>query len=377
MPPLITDRRILMALDRLDGRRHTFGLLLSGLIGALTGRLNNLRLLRRRQAVIPIRTPAKEIILPSILENHYLYSALLGPYLEALGIELIHYPALYVPYAWGAPGIRKIVTVHGAGRAALDASLVHPMGWVKKTRTAAMLAECDAIVTVSERSKLDLVTAYGIPASRVQVVYNGVGKEFHPAVNASAVLNRYGVRKPYVLIVSSIKPKKNIVTALRAFAAARARGIREELVLVGYKAEGYVAVDEEISRLGLEEVVKQTGFVEHHEIPAFYAAAAAVMVPSLHEGFGLPLIEAFASGCPVVSSNAYALPEIGGNAAMFCDPLDARRMGEGLECVLRDAGVADSLRDAGYERAKYFTWERAAESLMDLYASVLRPGSPH
>lgn len=370
--PLISDRRIVMALDRLDGRRHTFGILLGDLLRQLEPRLPGLCLLRRARRVVEINSQAKEILLPGALENHYLYSAFIGLYLDRLGVDLVHYPALFVPYLWGSSSLKKVVTVHGAARASLTSDLVHPMRRIKQARIAQGLAECDAVVTVSERSRRDLLDVFGLPPERLHVVYNGVGPQFNAGVDPEPVLKRLGVPCPYILIVSSIKPKKNIVTAVRAFARFRSKGAPHHLVLVGYKADGYRAVDEAIGQLRLGSAVHQTGFVQHDDLPALYTGAEVTVVPSLHEGFGLPVIEAFASGCPVVSSNAYALPEIAGDAALLCDPLDSEKMSHGIERAVQDRDLRDGLKARGFARARLFTWERAADTLLRVYESILR-----
>lgn len=361
-----------MALDRLDGRRHTFGLLLADLLRELAPRVPHLSVLRRAQPVVGVDVQAPQILLPRFLENHYVYSAAIGAYLERLDINLVHYPALFVPYFWNSPSVRKVVTVHGTARASLASDLVNPMWRIKQARIAQGLAECDAVVTVSERSKQDLIERFGLPPQRLHVVYNGVGSQFHPGVESDEVLERLGIWQPYILILSTIKPKKNIVTALRAFARVRSRGLPHHLVLAGYKVEGYRAVDEAIVQLELEAAVHQTGFISNREVPALYAGADCVLVPSLHEGFGLPVIEAYASGCPVVSSNAFALPEIAGDAALLCDPLNSEEMAHGLERVLVDRDLKARLVERGLARARFFSWERAAEALLRVYDAVLR-----
>jgi glycosyltransferase involved in cell wall biosynthesis len=271
-----------MALDRLDGRRHTFGLLLSHLIENLKPRLNDLSLLRRQARADLVKAEAKELILPSWLENHYIYSIFIALYLKKRGVDLVHYPFLYVPYFWWATGIKRVVTIHGASRLTLSGGLVQRLGFIQRARYIHALSQCDAIITVSEASKRDIIEHYRVPPEKVHVIYHGVGEEFKPNLNCQDTLNRYGVTKPYILNVSTIKPKKNVLAVVKAFAELKRRGWPHKLVLVGYTMKGYTAVNETIRELGLEGEVIQTGFVDSHEIPKFYAGADLLVFPSYH-----------------------------------------------------------------------------------------------
>ncbi|RMG51116.1 MAG: glycosyltransferase family 1 protein [Acidobacteria bacterium] len=363
--------RIVLAVDRLDGRRHTFGLLLTALVERLAAQLENFMLLRRRARADLITARAPELILPSWLENHYAYAAFVALFLKRRGIDLIHYPFLYVPYTWWATGIKRVVTIHGAARAALPHGLVERFHPLKLERYRRALPTFDAIITVSQASKRDLIAHYRVPPEKIHVVYNGVSEAFRPDLDWQPTLARYGISRPYILSVSTIKPKKNVLATVKAYAEVKRRGLPHKLVLVGYKAPGYTAVDEAIEQLGLGHDVIQTGFVPAESVPCFYAGADLLVFPSLHEGFGLPVVEAFACGCPVVTSGVYALPEVAGDAALYCNPHDVADIGAKMIEVLTNDRLRERLIQKGLARARQFTLERYAEQTIAVYEQVL------
>jgi glycosyltransferase involved in cell wall biosynthesis len=205
------------------------------------------------------------------------------------------------------------------------------------------------------------------------VVYNGVGEGFRPGGFDPATLAKYGVTRPYVLTVSTLKPKKNVAASVRAFArlVERHPDMPHRLVLVGYKAAGYTEVDDAVRELGLEGRVVQTGWTESAEIPSFYAGADLLLFPSLHEGFGLPAVEAMASGCPVAASNVYSIPEVGADAILTFDPHDPDAIFRQAERALFDEALRARLVSDGLARARRFTWAEAARRTAAVYREVL------
>lgn len=367
----LADKLIVLALDRLNGRTHTFGLLLTSLIEHLSHHVKNLTLLRHPQRADLITATANELLLPSWMANHYVYSTTIALYLRRQGVHLVHYPFLYTPYDWWGVNIKRVVTIHGTSRASMNKHVVNRFDPVKLLRHRQALQAFDAIITVSQASKRDIVAHYDVPPEKVHVVYNGVGKQFHPNVNWQPTLTTYGVNGPYILSVSTMKPKKNVTATIKAFARLKQQGWPHRLVLVGYQPPGYNAVDDLIGEHGLHSHVIRTGFVPADEIPKFYAGATMLVFPSLHEGFGLPLVEAFASGCPVITSNVYSLPEVAGDAALYCNPDDVDDIYCQMCRVLTDNSLRQSLIQKGLMRAQLFRWETAAAQIAAIYGQLL------
>jgi glycosyltransferase involved in cell wall biosynthesis len=315
----------------------------------------------------------REIFIPRALERNAAYARLAPAWMRRRGARLVHFPFLYTPATWAGGPEARLVTIHGASRAALDDDVVSRFSETELARTRRRLQAFGRVLTVSESAKREVVEHYHLAPDRVTVVYNGVGEGFHPGAIDDATLAKYGIRRPYVLTVSTLKPKKNIAASVRAFArlVERHPDMPHQLVLVGYKAAGYSEVDDAIRDLGLEGRVIQTGWTQSAEIPTFYAGADLLLFPSLHEGFGLPAVEAMASGCPVAASHVYSIPEVGGDAILTFDPHDVDAIAGEAERALFDARLRERLVSAGLARAARFQWAESARRTAAVYRELL------
>jgi glycosyltransferase involved in cell wall biosynthesis len=215
------------------------------------------------------------------------------------------------------------------------------------------------IITVSEFSKQRIVELCRVPAEKVAVVESGVGSQFRPhsAEQIDAARARLSLPKDYILCVGSLEPRKNLVRLLQAWRHVQPRLDGLSLVLAG--AKSHVFRD-----AGLPEPpadVHLVGYLSDDLLPAVYAGARMFVYPSLYEGFGLPVLEAMASGVPVVTSDVTALPEVAGDAAVTVDPLSAESIAEGMERLAGNERLRAALVDRGLARASQFSWERAAK----------------
>jgi len=233
------------------------------------------------------------------------------------------------------------------------------------------LRNADLILTVSEYSKTDLVSKCGIAADRIVVAYEGIDTDLFKAVPLGAlerqqVLARYGVRQPYVLHVGSLEPRKNLLRLVHAYRLLLERrpDFYLRLVLCGRTSAESHEILLAVRELGRPGQVIATGAVPDADLAVLYRAAAACAMPSLYEGFGLPLVEAMASGVPVMSSNASCLPEIAGDAALFFDPESVEEMTECMGRLLGDSTVREALVARGLARARQFSWEACARTTL-------------
>lgn len=366
---------IFIAIDRLDLRRHTFGLLLEHLIAALRLVAPDIEIaLVRHRSRKDVRVEGvREIFVPKALERNAIYSRVGPAWMRSQGARLVHFPFLYAPASWAGGPWRRVVTIHGASRAALDDELVTRFSDAELARTRERLRAFDRVITVSQSARDEVAEHYGVARDRITVVYNGVGRGFRPGATDEAVLAKYGIRRPYILTISTLKPKKNVAASVRAFARLRERhpDMPHQLVLVGYKAAGYTEIDDTVRELGLDGHVIQTGWTESSEIPSFYAGAELLLFPSLHEGFGLPVVEAMASGIPVAASRVFSIPEVGGDAILMFDPHDVDEIAREAERALFDAPLREQLVAAGFERAERFRWEESARQTASVYRDLL------
>jgi len=242
-----------------------------------------------------------------------------------------------------------------------------------------LAARSKGILCVSENTKQDIIEEFGIPAAKISVVPNGVSERFRPEQreHPADLAARWGLRQPYVLYVGTLDhPSKNAATLVRAFAAARpALPEGTQLVLAGKAGRGYDALRAIATNLGLGPTsahARWLGYVPERELPGLYASAGAFVFPSLYEGFGLPVLEAMASGVPTITSDVGALREVALNAALLVPPLDVRSIAQALVALFANPSLARDHARRGLERAKAFSWERSASATLDALISSAR-----
>lgn len=253
---------------------------------------------------------------------------------------------------------RQVVTVHDV------APLDHPewfeprVGAWYRWLLPQLVKRVARVITVSQFSKTRLMERLGVPADRVVAIPNGVSGRFHPRPSAEVtrVIARYRLRAPYLLMVGSLEPRKNFDVVARAWAEAGPALDGLTLAVVGDTRQTLQPAVPD-PRLGW---VRRLDDVHDTDLPALYAGAIGLVIPSLDEGFGLPLLEAMACGTPVVAARAGALPEVAGDAAIFVDPHDPASVAGGILRLVGDETVRQTCRARGLERAAAFDWDRSA-----------------
>jgi glycosyltransferase involved in cell wall biosynthesis len=232
-----------------------------------------------------------------------------------------------------------------------------------------------AIIAVSQATKDDLVRLYGLDPAKISVVHEAAARHFTPASPAeiASARSRYSLSERYVLHVGTIEPRKNLDRLLEAVQRLRADGEDVNLVIVGSKGWLYQSFFQRLEELALGNAVQLPGYVPDADLPAVYSGARLVAVPSLYEGFGLPVLEAMACAAPVVCSNSSSLPEVGGDAARYFEPTDVTAMADTLQTVWRDQTLREQMRQDGLARAARFSWARAAKETLAVYNQVLTP----
>lgn len=228
-------------------------------------------------------------------------------------------------------------------------------------------------IVISETTKRDVQQHLHMPAERIAVTPLGVNPVFQPQsqTTIASVHERLGIRWPYLLCVGNIEPRKNIARLIEAFAIIHRHGWPHHLIVVGKGGPLSGPIYYAAVALGLADFVHFTGFIDNHDLAALYAGADAFIYPSLYEGFGLPVIEAMACGCPVITSDVASLPEVGGEAALYANPYDVANIATAIEQVLAAPAYADSLRHCGIRHAQQFTWERCIALTAQAYHCAL------
>jgi glycosyltransferase involved in cell wall biosynthesis len=241
------------------------------------------------------------------------------------------------------------------------------------------VAAAHAIIAVSQHTKADLVELYGTDPAKIHVIYQGIDPTFAPADPATVqrVGRQYspgeaeGAVRPYLLMVGTLEPRKNHATAMRALARLKAQGFSHRLLIVGGEGWLFAPIQALVGELGLAGDVTFAGYVPFADLVGLYSGADAVLVPSLYEGFGFPVLEAMACGAPVVCSTASSLPEVAAEAALLVPPTDDEALAAAIVQLLTDTASRNRLREAGRQRARQFRWEQCAAQTVDLYLHVL------
>jgi glycosyltransferase involved in cell wall biosynthesis len=231
----------------------------------------------------------------------------------------------------------------------------------------------DAIITVSESSRRDIIAHYGLDPAKVTVVYEAPAPEFVPASQAAveAARQRYGLPERFLIHVGTIEPRKNLTRLVEALQRLRDAGLTIPLLVVGGKGWLYEGFFKRLEALEVRDAVRFPGYVPSADLPVLYSAATLAVMPSVYEGFGLPVLEAMACGTPVISSRSSSLPELGGEAACYFDPYDVEEMASTIRAVWTDGEQRAEMREKGLAQAAKFSWARAAEETLAIYGVVL------
>jgi glycosyltransferase involved in cell wall biosynthesis len=229
------------------------------------------------------------------------------------------------------------------------------------------------IIAISECTRRDLAAAYDLPPEKITVIHEAADPCFRPQPSEAvdSVRARYDLPDRYLLFVGTIEPRKNLTRLLDAFEALYAEGLTDGLVIVGKRGWLYGDFFARLERSPARDAVLFPGYVPDEDLPSIYTGAQSLVLPSLYEGCGLPVLEAMACGAPAACSDTSSLPEMAGDAALLFDPRDADAIAAALRRLLSDASLRESLRQRGLERAATFSWNRVAAETKAVYDAVL------
>jgi len=231
------------------------------------------------------------------------------------------------------------------------------------------LRKSKKVITISHSSKDGIIKAYGIFSDKVIVAYPGLAEKKN-IKSMEDIERKYGVKGKYILFVGTLQPRKNISRLIEAFSKLSDKDLT--LVVVGKKGWMYEEILSSPKEFGVSNRVLFLDTVGDEDLPTFYKNAQFFILPSLYEGFGLPVLEAMQYGCPVIISNVSSLPEAGGDAAMYVDPEDASDITEKMEKLLKDSSLKEDLIKKGYDQVKKFSWEKTAAQTIRVLEDVVK-----
>jgi glycosyltransferase involved in cell wall biosynthesis len=231
--------------------------------------------------------------------------------------------------------------------------------------TLSTRASC--ISTTSEHTRRDIHTILGIPPERVEVIYPGVPHGFSrlPATESATIRTTYHLSQPFMLYVGGFHPRKNMTGMLDAFEHA-APAVPHDLVIIGPPAWKNEQILQRIERSPVAARIHFTGFVPREDLPRFYNQADLFVFPSLYEGFGFPVLEALACGCPTITTRTSSIPEVAGDAAILVEPGDTRQLADAIRRLANDASLRAQMRQQALEQAQRFRWHTAARATLAL-----------
>ena len=294
--------------------------------------------------------------------------------LRKIGLDIIHLNVIFAIRRSFFPilNCKKVVTVHGDEHwiKEISANYSRLDYRIRRLMEPILCKHIDMIIAVSYDLKHRLVKFLKIPESKVKVIHEGVSSIYRPMPNVSYIKKKYSISLPYILHISNLSPKKNPQILLKTFGEVIKDGFDMQLVIAGARWNNR-SVNSIIARLNLTRRIKILGYIPEHDLVSLYNAAEVFFFPSLHETFGFPVLEAMACGTPVVTSKAYSIPEISGDAAILCQPQDYMAFKDGIKRVLQDTETRKKMISKALKNAKKFSWKKCAEETMKVYKQLL------
>jgi len=290
-------------------------------------------------------------------------------------IDLMHAPDHYIPKHRGLPVVATIMDVIPLSNpewASTRMRKLKNMLWKHSARNLSY------IITISEYSKQQITRHFSIAEEKIHVIPLGVDEKwFQPfdPTGADEILQKYGLSQPYFLFVGTLQPRKNIARMISAYRALPS-AIRNDVPLVIVGRPGWQC-DELIKTLTAPAASPSLRWLRHlpdADLQIVLKQATTLVFPSLHEGFGLPVLEAFAAGVPVITSNTTALTEVAADAAMLINPLDTEEILAAMQTMLEQPDLAADFKHKGKQRAQMYSWSRTAAMTIDVYKQALRSG---
>ncbi|MBB3058532.1 glycosyltransferase family 4 protein [Mucilaginibacter gotjawali] len=270
---------------------------------------------------------------------------------------------------------KKVVTIHDVYHLAFYKDLSLKQKLYAKVVINNAVKTSDAIITVSDFSKSEIIKYTACNPGKIAVIYNGVEQSV-TNVNPGTVREKYQLPAKYILFVGNVKPHKNLKTLLKAFLLLNERFKSIYKIVIAGKKDGFITGDRDLidwvnANDELRDRVVFTGYIDNDDMNGIYLNASLFVFPTVYEGFGLPPLEAMLNSCPVIASNASCIPEVCGQAALYFDPMNEYDLKNAIEKVLTDKATMDEMVNEGLERIKLFDWKNAADSHIRLFNQII------
>ncbi len=343
--------------------------------GLLTTNENDYYLVHFDKVSDPLYGKANEIVMPKVrlpFGSHFVSLMLFFWKYRKEPFDVVHWfhPRVY-PFYSLVPAKKIIVTVHGAGDIAAPTNFVFSrsvFNFVLKNFHKSIYK----IIVDSKYAKEEVIKYYRFPKEKVETIYLGGGEIYKPLVKAKAkelITKKYKISGSYILDVARLQPHKNVSALIESYILMRNKYTErnEKLVIVGGVGDKKIPEYTLAEKSSFRDEIIFVNFVDYADLNSIYSAAELFVFPSLNEGFGLPVLEAMASGVPTITSNITSMPEIGGGAVITINPYNKEEIMEAMQKVLSDTKLQEKMIKLGLERAQQFTWESTVKQTQDLY----------
>ncbi|MGL5560175.1 MAG: glycosyltransferase family 4 protein [Paraclostridium dentum] len=317
----------------------------------------------------------KEQLIKLNLKKNRSYTRIIEEQIKSINLykkyDLVHFLDYATPILYKG---KKIATIHDMAMHTMKDKYTKGQIITKKILLENTINHADKLICISEFTANELLHYYpNVEESKIEIVYHGFEYSYKciSEKNQKEVLQKFNIKKNYLLFVGTLSPHKNIERIVEALSKIKRQGYDYQLVICGKKGWLYQEIFKKVKSLKLEDQVIFTDYVSDEELEVLYRNAKLFVFPSLYEGFGFPPIEAMARNIPVLTSREGALPEVVGNAAIFCDAYCSDDIAKKSIEILENDNLRKKLIQRGVDRVKYFSWNKAAYKVNQIYNKVL------
>lgn len=307
-----------------------------------------------------------------VIQARFLWSQIFLPFylFKNKNIDVFFAPAHYAPRFLNVP---LVLTIHDLSYFYFPNEFLKKDLYKLRNWTEYSIKKSSKVIAVSKRTKKDIQRFYPEKTELTEVIYNGFEKQITIEITKTSILKELQLQaQDYILYVGTLQPRKNILRLIKTFYNIVTFNKKSlKLVIAGKKGWLYDDIYNEVKKLKLENKVIFTDYLPDEKIVELYKNALCFVMPSLYEGFGIPILEAMSFNVPVVSSNSSSLPEIGGDACLYFDPMDENDMTQKILTIINDPSLRKNLIQLGKDRVKFFSWEKCAENTISLIKSVV------
>jgi len=325
----------------------------------------------RKDVLKNINVPCNFRASPIGLYNSWIRNLIIMPFKSLIEpVDILHVQNVVHPCYRG----KLIATIHDLSFEIFPETFTKAMQFRLSKLVRRTASKADAVLTVSQNTKKDLINLYGIRPEKIEVIYNSHDRIYRPVKGhemLDTIKRKYGLIEKFILYVGALQPRKNLVGLIKAWDILRKKyGLKIKLVVVGKEAWLSSEIMKAIKNIKYSQDIIYTGYIPKEELPFVFNAADLFVFPSFYEGFGLVVLEAMACGIPVITSNNSSLPEVVGDAGMLIDPNNCEEIAEAMYKVLAEPELKESMIEKGMKRSESFSWKYTAEKTLEIYHKI-------